>query len=55
MIQLSSIERAALKTDPYGWAKIDGLFTRSGGAALAAAYPREVDRVVEVLSSRDEA
>lgn len=41
MIHLSQIEQHQLETEPYRWARIDGLFSPEDGAALAATYPRD--------------
>ena len=41
MIDLKSLERQTLKTDPYEWAFVDGLFTPSDAEALSATYPRD--------------
>ena len=41
MLDLKQIERSTLKTEPYSWAVVDGLYTRKGAAALAATYPRD--------------
>ena len=41
MINLSRISQHKLETEPYRWARIDGLFSPEDGAALAATYPHD--------------
>ena len=41
MIDLNRIAHHPLETDPYRWAVIDGLFSPSDAAALAATFPRD--------------
>ncbi len=41
MINLPHLERQTLKTDPYEWAFVDGLFTPTDATALATTYPRD--------------
>jgi hypothetical protein len=41
MLDVTVISRHDLQSEPYDWAEVDGLFTRQGAAALAAAYPRD--------------
>jgi SM-20-related protein len=41
MIDLTRISRAALETQPYSWAAVNGLFAPKDAAALAATYPRD--------------
>jgi Rps23 Pro-64 3,4-dihydroxylase Tpa1-like proline 4-hydroxylase len=46
MLDLAKIELHTLKTDPYAWAEIDGLYSAEDAAALAATYPRDQFKTV---------
>jgi Rps23 Pro-64 3,4-dihydroxylase Tpa1-like proline 4-hydroxylase len=41
MIDLTRFEQQTLETNPYEWAFVNGIFSQSDGAALAATYPRD--------------
>lgn len=41
MINLNRISEHKLETEPYGWARIDGLFSPGDARALAATYPHD--------------
>jgi SM-20-related protein len=41
MLDLTAIARSTLRSEPYAWAEIDGLFSPQGAAALAESYPRD--------------
>jgi SM-20-related protein len=41
MLDLTAIARSTLRSEPYAWAEIDGLFSPKGATALAESYPRD--------------
>jgi len=47
VLRLRSIERAALESAPYAWARVDRLFSAEHGAALVATFPRDAFKVVQ--------
>ena len=41
ILNLSALKQAALKTDPFAWAEISGLYSAQDAAELAATYPHD--------------
>jgi Rps23 Pro-64 3,4-dihydroxylase Tpa1-like proline 4-hydroxylase len=41
VIQLESMQRQPLTTEPYAWAEVDGLFSAEHATPLAATFPRD--------------
>jgi SM-20-related protein len=41
MLDLTPIGRSTLRSEPYAWAEIGGMFSPKGAKALAGSYPRD--------------
>ena len=46
VLRFESIERAALASEPYAWARIDHLYSPANAAQLEATFPRDSFKIV---------
>jgi SM-20-related protein len=47
MLDLTAIARSTLRSEPYAWAEIDGMFFPKGAKALADSYPHDHFKTLE--------
>ena len=47
IMQFEAIENCALRSEPYGWAAVEGLYSTQDAAALADTFPRDHYKAVK--------